>query len=676
MGTKTMRTLLAGIAGALLCLAGAAFGAEASGGPGLRYAVILVGNRAGEQVVRPLSSGGWDVHFEFNDRGRGPKLDERIDCDRAGVPTKVEISGNDYFKGPVEERFGREGGTAAWRSAQENGSRPSAGEGFYLPFDGTPWDSGLLARALWKAPERKLHLLPEGEASIDRVGERTLRRGGEEKVVTQYAITGIDFQSIRVWLDAQGDFFASVSGWSSVIPEGWESAVAELQRDQDASSAAHGAELARSLGRRPSALVFEHASVFDSARATLRPATTVVVAGGRIAAVGPDGTVARPSGAEVIDASGKTLIPGLWDMHAHLSPGDGLLDIANGVTTVRDLGNDPDVLAGIKKGFDDGTVIGPRVVLAGLVDGSGPFSGPIKNKVDDEAQARAAVEDYARRGYVQIKIYSSIRPELMPVIARLAHARGMRVSGHVPAFMTAEQFVREGADEIQHANFLMLNFLFDDVKDTRTPARFTAVAEHGVEIDPSQDRVKAFLALLKEKGTVLDPTLVAFETMFVGKKGTISPADAAIADRMPPQVRRSFLSGSLPVPEGKEQRYRDSYRSMLRMIKAAYDLGIPIVAGTDDLAGFSLARELELYVEAGISAPEVLRIATLGGARVMKMDGDYGSIESGKAADLVLIDGDPTARIGDVRRADVVVKGGVVYRPAAIDRVIGVKPAS
>jgi imidazolonepropionase-like amidohydrolase len=386
--------------------------------------------------------------------------------------------------------------------------------------------------------------------------------------------------------------------------------------------------------------------------------------------------VARPAGAEVIDGSGKTLIPGLWDMHAHLSPGDGLLDIANGVTTVRDLGNDPDVLAGIKKGYDDGTAIGPRVVLAGLVDGSGPFSGPIKNKVDDEAQARAAVEDYARRGYVQIKIYSSIKPELMPVIARLAHARGMRVSGHVPAFMTAEQFVREGADEIQHANFLMLNFLFADVKDTRTPARFTAVAEHGADIDPSQDRVRAFLALLKEKGTVLDPTLVAFETMFVGKKGSISPADVAIADRMPPQVRRGFLSGSLPVPAGKEQRYRDSYRSMQRMIKAAYDTGIPIVAGTDDLAGFSLARELELYVEAGIPAPEVLRIATLGGARVMKMDGDFGSIEPGKAADLVLIDGDPTARIGDVRKADVVVKGGVVYRPAAIDRVIGVKPAS
>jgi len=222
----------------------------------------------------------------------------------------------------------------------------------------------------------------------------------------------------------------------------------------------------------------------------------------------------------------------------------------------------------------------------------------------------------------------------------------------------------------------VLTRAFYAMQDTRTPARFTAVAEHGAEIDPSQERVRAFLALLKERQTVLDPTLVAFETMFVGKKGEISPTYSEIAGRMPPQVRRSFLSGSLPVPAGKESLYRSSYRAMLRMVKAAYDAGIPIVAGTDDMAGFSLARELELYVEAGIPAPEALRIATLGGARAMKMDADFGSIEPGKAADLVLIDGNPAVRIADLRKAWLVVKGGVVYRPAEIDRVIGVEPAS
>jgi imidazolonepropionase-like amidohydrolase len=649
----------------------AAFGAEPD-----RYTVLLSGNRAGEQTVLRLPSGDLQVHFEFNDRGRGPKIDERVALDARGWPVSVEITGIDYFKGAVEERFRRDGARAAWKSDVEQGEA-SADSGFYVAFNGAPVETGLLASALLRAPDRRVPLLPGGGASIEEAGEQTVRKGGVERVVRQYLVTGLDFAPSRLWLDRDGSFFASVSPWLTVVREGWEDAVVGLQAAQERSAALRQKAIATKLAHRYGAIVFTHASVFDSASATVTPGRTVVVSGGKIAAAGPDGEVAVPAGAHVIDASGKMLLPGLWDMHVHFgSANDGLLDLANGVTTARDMGNDPDALLGWKKQFDEGTAAGPRVELAGLVDGSGPFSGPIKIKVDDEAQAKAAVDDYFRRGYAQIKIYSSIKPELMPVIARLAHDRGMRVSGHVPAFMTAEQFVREGADEIQHVNFLFLNFLFDRVKDTRTPARFTEVAEHGVEIDPSQARVKAFLDLLAERRTVVDPTLVAFETMFTGKKGSVSPSYTEIADRMPAQVRRGFLSGSLPIPPGKEALYRDSYRSMLRMVKALFDRGIPIVAGTDDLAGFSLARELELYVEAGIPPAEVLRIATLGSARVMKRDAERGSIDPGKAADLVLVSGDPTRRISDIRRVETVVKGGVLYLPAEIDAEIGVKPAS
>ncbi|HET7451273.1 MAG TPA: amidohydrolase family protein, partial [Thermoanaerobaculia bacterium] len=194
--------------------------------------------------------------------------------------------------------------------------------------------------------------------------------------------------------------------------------------------------------------------------------------------------------------------------------------------------------------------------------------------------------------------------------------------------------------------------------------------------DPSQERVKKFFALLRERKTVVDPTLVAFETMFVGRKGEVSPSYAAISGRVPAQVRRGFLSGSLPIPSGKEDLYRASYRSMQRMVRGLFEAGIPIVAGTDNLAGFTLARELELYVDAGIPAPEVLRIATLGGARVMRKDAELGSIEAGKVADVILVDGDPAKRIGDVRRVEIVLKGGTLYRPAEIDAAIGVAPAS
>lgn len=641
-----------------------------------RYAVFLSGNRAGEQVLRRLPSGELDVHFEFNDRSRGPKLDERIALDPEGIPTRIDITGNDYYKGDFRERFSRASERATWENPSEKGERNNPGQAYYVSFNGSPLEIALLCRALLRAPGRRLPLLPRGEAAVERIGETLVSSVSGSRRVIQYEITGLDFAPSPIWLDEKGELFASASDWLTVLPEGWEAVATELLGAQKAAQAKRSAGLARKLGRRPGGdVAFTHAALFDSENAVRRQNITVVVSGNRIRAVGRDGEIVIPKGAERIDAGGRTLMPGLWDMHVHLAASDGLQDIACGVTSVRDLGNDSDALLSLKKAYDEGRAVGPRVVLAGLVDGSGPYSAPIKNKVDTQEQARAAVEDYARRGYVQIKIYSSIKPELVAVIAALAHARGMRVSGHVPAFMTAEQFVRDGADEIQHVNFLFLNFLFDDVKDTRTPARFSAVAEGAAAIDPASARVREFLRLLKEHHTVVDPTLNVFEDLFVARKGVVTPGDAAVADRMPPQVRRQFLAGGLPVPEGKDQRYRDSFRSMLRMVKALEDEGIPIVAGTDGMAGFTLARELELYGVAGIPAPRVLQIATLDGARVMNLDKDLGSVTPGKLADMILVDGDPTSDIGDLRRVAMVVKDGVIYDPAAIDREIGVRPA-
>src|SRR4029077_14285588 len=132
----------------------------------------------------------------------------------------------------------------------------------------------------------------------------------------------------------------------------------------------------------------------------------------------------------------------------------GMLDIACGVTSVRDLANDTDFLLDLRKKYERGAAIGPLIVLAGIIDGRGKFAGPTKVLVDNEQQAVAAVDNYAKLGYEQIKIYSSVKPELVPVIVRRAHEHGLRVSGHIPAFMRAEDAVRDGYDEIQHTNFL------------------------------------------------------------------------------------------------------------------------------------------------------------------------------------------------------------------------------
>jgi len=640
-----------------------------------RYTVLIASRVAGEAREWADPDGALQYAFEFNDRGRGPSVTERVVLGPAGIPRLLEVRGHDYFKNAVAERFSTDGGQAAWHNSAEQGTAPPTPPAFYSSLDGAPGEFGVLARALLAAPGHRLPLLPAGEARIDSVGALSVRAGGESRTVVHYAVTGLGFSPARLWLDAGGSLFAAGNTWFMVIRAGWEAVQPELVRAQQAADSVRQLDLARALARRPTGpLVFRNAALFDAASGRVRPRTTVVVRGNRITAVGPDGRVAIPAGAEVHDVAGKTVLPGLWDMHVHISDDDGLLQLAAGVTSVRDMANDMDELLARRRRFDEGTLLGPRVLMAGFLDGPGPFAGPTKVLVATDSEARAWVDRYASLGYVQIKIYSSIKPELVPGIVAAAHRHGLRVSGHIPQGMTAEQAVRAGFDEIQHVNFLFLNFWGDSVGDTRTPVRFTAVAERAALLDLHSERVRAFVRLLKERGTTLDPTLNAFEGLFMARKGTLDPSYAMIADRMPAQVRRGFLTGGLPVPEGMDQRYRDSFAAMLRLVKLMYDAGIPIEAGTDAFAGFAYHRELELDAAAGIPAPVVLQIATLNAARIMGRDSVLGSVAPGRLADLIVVDGNPAERISDIRRVSLVVKDGTVYEPAALYRAIGVRP--
>jgi len=640
-----------------------------------RYTVMIMGNKAGFQSTAQDPDGSWRIHYEYNDRGRGPVTDEHITLNKSSIPVTTENSGVDYYKAKVEEHFSESDGNASWKNRAEQGQKQAAGQAFYVSISAAPEESAILARALLAAPQHKLPLLPAGEASIEKRGELKIEANGKSRTVLQYAITGLDFTPSPIWLDPDGKFFASASAWSAVILEGWESAADALLKAQDEFDQKRAADLASTLGQKlGAALVFLHANLFDSETATLRKNVSVLIVGNKIVRVDEKPILPPRRNVEVIDATGQTLMPGLWDMHVHLAQGDGLLHMAAGVTSVRDLANDTDHLLAMRSRFDHGTEIGPRVLMAGFLDGRGPFAGPTKVFADSEQEARDAIDKYAKLGYVQIKIYSSIKPELVPKIAAMAHAHGMRVSGHVPAFMTAEQFVRDGVDEIQHMNFIFLNFMFDRVQDTRGPARFTEVAAHGAEIDPNSAQVKAFIQLLQEHKTVLDPTLTIFEDMFTARPGSASPSYAAVSDRVPAQIRRGFFYGGLDVPAGSDQRYHDSFAQMLNMAKTFYDAGIPLVAGTDALPGFTLHRELELYVQAGIPALKVLQLATLGAARVMKRDQELGSIAPNKLADVVLVDGDPTTNISDIRKVKLVVRDGVLYKTADLYRAIGVQP--
>jgi len=644
----------------------------------VRYSVLMSQNNRGVLKMWKKGDGSRNYFYEFNDRGRGPELSTRTWLDGNGIPITVETSGLDYFKNPVEDRLRSEGSVKRWTNPGEKGEKGLGDKSFYISINGPPSELGLLARALLLSPDRKLKLLPDGEAGIEKAGELSIGNGSHFQKVNLFFVTGLGFIPWPVYLDGQNEFFASGSEWQSVVRAGWESTVPTLLRVQDSLLTSRMGILAKQLHRIPSnQVVFVHANVFDTERGITLRNQTVVISKNRIVSCTPDAQAVYPSNAEVIDATNKTLMPGLWDMHTHIGDGEGLLFLASGITTIRDLGNDVDKIASFRQRFDANEDIGPRILPAGFVDGRGPYAGPTKVFADTPEEAIQVVKKYSELGYEQIKIYSSVKPALVPVIVREAHARNMRVGGHIPAFMTAEEAIRLGFDEIQHANFLFLNFLADSIKDTRTPVRFTGVARNAARIDLESPAFRSFIDLMKSRHTVIDPTVNIFESMFEDRPGVVSATLAAVADRLPAQVvRRDYLSGGLPVPAGMNDTYRSSFQQMLRLVKKLYDAGITIVAGTDAIAGFSLHRELELYVQAGIPASSVLQLATLGAARVMKKETDFGSVSVGKFADLILIDGDPSVRISDVRRPVLVMKGGAIYKPSDINRVIGVKPTN
>jgi hypothetical protein len=243
----------------------------------------------------------------------------------------------------------------------------------------------------------------------------------------------------------------------------------------------------------------------------------------------------------------------------------------------------------------------------------------------------------------------------------------------VPAFSRAERVVREGYDELQHINQLMLNFVSDPDTDSRALARFTLVGERTQALDLDSPAVRDFIALLAQRGTVIDATIATFEGMYNQRQGEMNPSLAAVAGHVPFATQRDWRSNSMDVSEDNIGVYRASYVKMIRFMGLLHAAGVPLVAGTDGYAGFTLHRELELYVQAGISPGEVIRIATQNGARYAGLEHETGSIRPGRRADLILVDGDPTRNISDIRRISYVLKNGAGYAPADLYEAFGVR---
>jgi imidazolonepropionase-like amidohydrolase len=639
----------------------------------LKFTVLKNGVRGGQEVDT-FGRGRIDVAFEYNDRGRGPKVRGRYLLDAHGIPIKIDLVGVDYFKAPVNEHFWISGGKANWKSTSEKGTSDHGG--FYISNNGASAEFGQLASVLLHR-KGAIRLYPGGQASVSKANEVTLTAGGKKEHVTEYLVSGLSFTPVPVWLDDDDRFFAQPSDWQATIRTGWEQFNKRLFDIETRTDETRYTKLASQLSVMPSRPVaFQHVRLFDSENARMIEDQTVVVKGSKIEEVGPSSSVQIPAGAQTIDGTGKALLPGLFDMHTHTGDPDGLLNIASGVTSVRDMGNSIDTLAKLQKFWDSGEQIGPRLFKAGLIDGRGPYQCPTGLYASTLNEALADANRYIDLGYIQIKIYSSLNPAFVPELVKLAHKRGVRVSGHVPQGLFAKEFVEDGADEVQHMNFIMLNFLRDKVKDSRTPERFTAVARYGSGIDQDSKEFHDFVDFLLAHHTTIDATVATFEPMFCARPGACEPDYVPILHRLPAQVQRGAFAGGLPTTAATDKVYKDSYAAMLRMLGKLYDAGVPILAGTDYIAGFTLHRELELEVKAGIPAPKALQIATWNAAKLLKQEKTLGSIAPGKTADLLLVAGDPGTNISDIRRGRIVMKNGVLFNCDSVYAAIGVLPSN
>ena len=638
----------------------------------IQYDWLTMGKKSGEHIVTIKDDKSIEATFEFNDRGRGPKVKELLTFDPKGDITSQRISGNSYMGAKIDEVYRVTNKEFVWKNTQESGSRKIKANQFYIAADGTPFNLELIIKAIDRTDSGRLELLPSGTASYDTLLSTEVSKGSEKQIVKLLALNGMGFGPSFLWVSEGNKLFALAYGWMGLTPQGWGENLEKLQALQDKAEFDYNKKLAAKNSELLKGItLIQNVNIYTATESSLIKESQIAIKNGKILAIGAKAVGIKAD--KVIDGKGRTLMPGLWDMHAHIQMGDGLLNIANGVTSVRDLANDHEQLMKTTEVFQSGEVIGPSIYRGGFIDQKSPFSAPTGKLAESLEDALKFIDWYAERGYQQIKIYSSITPDWVKPIAERVHQHGMRLSGHIPSYMTAEKAVKDGFDEIQHINMVFLNFLAGPKDDTRTPVRFKLVAEKAGSLNLDSKAVNDFIALLKQKGTVVDPTVTIFHSMFLNKAGELDPGYAMIADHLPANVARGFLAAEMDINADNEKQYSDSAEALLKMIKKLYDAGIPLVAGTDAIVGFTLHREMELYAKAGIPNDAVLKIVTVNSARIAGQK-NVGTIEVGMNADLILLEGNPLQDISAVRKVAMTIKGDKAYRSEQLFNAIGIKP--
>ena len=636
------------------------------------FVIQSTGGKHGDSWTWVAPDGARMGRERMNLRGQVFELDSTARAGADGLPSSVAIRGVTP-QGDAAETFSVANGTASWKSQVDEGKAAYSAPAFYVsqggPIAGTAW----FLESLLASADKSLDLLPGGKARAARVVDLEVGNGPTRQTITLWSVTGISTSPLPVWADATSKFFAITFGiaW---LPEAYAGEQAKIEAAQAAAMAEQAPALAKALVTVPAGPVaFTGVRLFDADAIRFLTDQTVVVDKGAITAVGTRESVTVPPGAQVIDGRGKTLLPGLWDSHMHV--GDdytGLQELSLGVTSVRDPGNDDRRTLERRKRAAAGELLTPHVYPSSLIDGKGTYTAQVANVATSEAEAIAHVTKAKANGFTGVKFYGTFNPAWLPASIREAHKLGLHVHGHIPAGMRPVDAIAAGYDEITHINWVMMQAMPDSVIPVSNGImRFEGPGRYAKDVKLEDPVIETIIGAMASKRIYSDPTMAVFEALYVPENGDLSPAYAPFLGTLPPTTERNFRAGGFAVPKDLTRAdYRASWAKMVGLLGKMHQAGIPIVAGTDGF-GIEIVRELEIYVEAGLSPAQALAAATIVPARLVRQDGKTGSVKVGKTADLVLVEGDPSARIGDLRQTRVVMLDGKLLDPDALRKAAG-----
>ncbi len=637
------------------------------------YVISSDAGKHGDVWSWTLADGRTAYRMSMSLRGWVTEDDQVVTLGKDGRPIAIAIRGFTDQGDATEDFSVDDQGVAHWKTVIDSGSAPFQGRR-YSTYGG-PWlASELDTNALVAAGAKGLDLLPTGHASI-AIGESTQIDGpAGPKTVKLAFVTGYGFAPSPVWLDGDNRYFGFAGGMR-LLPEGYEAAGPKLKAIQDRATANMVRDVAhrflRPANRTPT--LVDHVLMFDAPAGRYLPDRAVLIADGKIAAVGAGGSIKAPAGAVVVDGRGKTLTPGLWDSHQHVGDDWGLLqNLATGMTNYRSPGSQIDDALSIYKRRASGDLLAPDGKISVIIDRKDPLAAQGALIVSSEAETIAAVDKIKAAGLWGAKFYTSMNPAWIAPGAAEAHKLGLHVHGHVPAGMRPLDAVRAGYDEVTHINFILMQAMPQDVVDkSNTAARLEGPARYGKDVDLDSPAMKAFYAELAKRGTIIDPTLTVWEPLMTSDGSAISPEYAPFAEVAPPSVVRGWKIGGYPLSEGlTRDDYRKSFAKMVQLVGKLHQAGVPIVAGTDGY-GLELVRELELYQQAGLTNAQALQTATIVPARMTGMDDRTGSIAQGKTADVILVDGDVSRDLRNLRHVELVFLDGYRLDAQALRQASG-----